>query len=274
MINLKQRLKISFLLFILVLFTAACSKKEKTEDYVAKVEKQTLTSLELDSALGDFSNRAMYKEEYINDWVEKEVLYQEAIKENVITDPNYISMIKRSERELARAKLIEKYLKDNPLNPTTEEVKNYFESYKSDFRLTDELYKLNIAYFINRESAVRFRNLLIESRWDNAIKTIKSDNTLIEEFANALLYSYQINPITFQRVVDNLLPNEVSIVFDSEPSKFVIVQFLEKYYRNSIPSFEFIQNIVRERYITLKQKELVKSYIESLISDYNVEIKR
>lgn len=274
MISLKLRLKISFFLLTLVLFTTSCTRKEQTEDYVAKVEEHTLTTAVLDSALGDYNNKSMYKEEFINDWVEKEVLYQEAIKENIIAEPNYISLVKRSERELAATLLIEKYLKNNPINPATDEIKKYFDVYKSDFRLTDDLYKLNLASFVNRESAIRFRNLLIESRWENTIKIIKSDNTLIEEFANKLFYSYQIKPLAFQKVVDNLLLNEVSIVFDSEPSKFTVVQFLEKYNRNSIPSFEFIQNIVRERFITVKRKELIKNYIESLISDYKVEIKR
>jgi len=274
MISLKLRLKISFFLLTLVLFTTSCTRKEQTEDYVAKVEEHTLTTAVLDSALGDYNNKSMYKEEFINDWVEKEVLYQEAIKENIIAEPNYISLVKRSERELAATLLIEKYLKNNPINPATDEIKKYFDVYKSDFRLTDDLYKLNLASFVNRESAIRFRNLLIESRWENTIKIIKSDNTLIEEFANKLFYSYQIKPLAFQKIVDNLLLNEVSIVFDSEPSKFTVVQFLEKYNRNSIPSFEFIQNIVRERFITVKRKELIKNYIESLISDYKVEIKR
>jgi hypothetical protein len=44
--------------------------------------------------------------------------------------------------------------------------------------------------------------------------------------------------------------------------------------KDDIPPFEVVQNLVRERYIIIKNKEVIRNYINQLIDDYDIEIKR
>ena len=71
-----------------------------------------------------------------------------------------------------------------------------------------------------------------------------------------------------------MMPGEISVVIETEENKFAVMQLEEKFNKGIIPPFEVIKEKVKERYQVIKNKEFIQNYIEELISDYDVEIKR
>lgn len=262
------------LIFFLIFLFVSCSKEEKQSKEIVRVKNVALTEDELNKALGEYSNKAKFREQYINEWIEREVLYQEAVEEGITNDKEYNSILERSKRELAAAMLINKILSENSFTPTVEELHKYYEMYKEDFRLFDESYRLNVIHFNNFDEAVRFRSILIESDWNKALNAFRGSSFITDIESNQLYYGYQIQPPSIIRIVSNLLPNEVSIVVETEPMKFTIVQLIEKFNKGDIPPFEAVQEKVKERYKILKNKEFIRQYIDQLIADYDIEIKR
>ncbi|MGK9367993.1 hypothetical protein ACSSWA_03750 [Melioribacter sp. Ez-97] len=256
----------------LLLFLAACEHKKETGNEVARIGDAVLTEEDIEKEIGKGAARSMYREQFINDWIEKEALYQKAIDEGVTESDDYIRLIENSKKELAGALLIEKYLKENPVVIEENELIDFYEKYKQDFALQQDAYLLNYISFNNAESAGEFRRILIESDWNRALNVFRDNKSIIENETGKLFYEYQITPIALNRIVKNLYENEVSVVTEVNPGKYAVVQYLKRYAKGTLPELRVVKNIVYERCKQYKQKEKIKEYIERLVME--TEIKR
>lgn len=272
--NLKTHSRISFVLLLIIFagICISCSDEQKSEKIVVKVNETTLTKSMLDSALASSANSAKLKEEFINEWIETEVLYQQAVKDGVLDDSEYLSLVNKSKKELAGILYIKKILAENEQLPTDEDVEKYFNDYKEDFKLKDDLYKLNFLRTDLFEKAVQARNRILESGWDKSKDFYRTDSSLV--FSSEVLYSTEIFSAIMLRVINSLMPKEVSIVLEIEPGKFTIVQLVEKYNAESIAPFEIEKVNAKNRLIVLRQKEFIKEHIKKLVGDHNLEIER
>ncbi|MEG8945913.1 peptidylprolyl isomerase [Rosettibacter firmus] len=275
---MKHLIKLSsnnlLILFFLFLFFYGCSKKEELPNEIVRINGNVLTEDDLKIALGEKANNAKLREQYINEWIEKEILFQKAIEEGITKDKEYNSILERTKKELAAAFLIEKILSENPISLTEDELRNYYESVVEDFRLVDDLYRINIIYFNNFDEAVKFRKILLESDWNKALNAFKGATSIISYETGNLYSGYQLQPVPLTRIISFMLPNEVSVVIEIEKNKYAVVQLIEKLEKGIIPPFEIVKEKVKEQFKTLKKKEFIQNYIQELISDYEIEIKR
>jgi hypothetical protein len=237
-----------------------------------RIDDAVLTEEDIEKEIGEGASRSMYREQFINDWIEKEVLYRKAIEEGVTESDNYVRLIDNSKKELAGAILIEKYLKENPVNIEENDLIDFYDKYKQDFVLQQDAYILNYISFNNSESAREFRRILIESDWNRALNVFRDNKSIIENETDKLFYDYQITPVALNRIVKNLYENEVSVVTEVNPGKFVVTQFLKKYEKGTLPEYRIVKDVVYERYRQYKQKVKIKEYIERLVME--TEIKR
>ncbi len=263
-----------FILALLAFIFYQCSKEEKDTKGVVQVNRAVLTEKDLDSALSDRKNQGRYREEYIQNWIETEVLYQEAVKNGILDDKNYQSIIEQSKKRLAASMFLDRELSENKIDPTNDELLKYFEDYSQDFRLNNDAYEVNIAVFNNFDKAVKFRSILMESDWNKSINAFRSDPSLIRESENNIVNSSILSPVSLSKVVSNLEVNEISLVVETEPSKFSVVQLLDKFSKGVIPPFNAVRNEVKEQYLVLKRKDFIRNFIDKLVEDHNIEIKR
>lgn len=274
MMNLKKLSKNSLLVpFLISLIFLSCSKEEKNEKNIAKVNDAVLTEDILNSMMNDSKNKAKLKDEIINQWIEDEVLFQEAEKEGITNEKEFQKILERSKKNLAISFLIKKYLDKNEIQIKDEELKKYYDENKNEFVLNDELYYLRIAKFENYESAIEFRKKLIETNWNianNYIKT-KTDKFQTKE---DLIYKKDLQPIQVVRIVNTMEINEISSIIDISNNEFIIINLMNKYSENTIPPFEAVKNLVKEKLTILKQKELIHNYLTELLSEHNLEIER
>jgi hypothetical protein len=276
MMSLKKHLNINncFGLLVCALVTFGCSKQEKQESYIAKVDNAVLTEAQLQNALTQDENKGKPRAEFINDWIETEILYKQAEKEGILKDEKYISLLERSKKHLAAALFIQKVIDESKIEVSEEEMNNYFEANKNDFKLIDDAFRINIIYFSDFDKAVFFRQALMESDWNKTLNNYSNEKTISGSETSKLIYIHQIQPVALLRIITNLQPGEVSIVLEIEPMKFAVVQLIERLDKNSIPQVEYVKNEIVSRISMLKKKELVRNYIDKLITDHNFEIVR
>lgn len=263
-----------FVICLFLLGVAGCSKGEKSDKYVAKVNESVLTEEQVNTGLLETQNKGKYRSEFINSWIENEILFQEAQKEGVTNEKEFNTTLDRSKKELAAAFLINKILADNNVEVKDEEVVKYYDESKNDLKLDDDAFRLNVAHFNDFDKAVQFRNKLIETDWINALNSFQNDQSLTASESAVLRYKYQVEPIILLKQLSDMQPNEVSAVLQIEPSYFTVVQVIDKLYKDSIPPLEYVQNEIKERLLVIKRREFVKNYIDKLISNHNLEIVR
>ena len=278
MMNCVKRLSnpINFAVIICIgsLSFAGCSKKETPDIYVAKVNDAVLTEEQIKSALSQDRNRGKYRSEFIHNWIENEILYQEAAKNGILEDKEFNSIVEQSKKEIAAAFFINKILAENKIEPTEDEMRKYYENNKEEFKLTDDLLRLNIINFSDFDKAVQFRNMAIETNWNSSLNKYRTESSILSNQAGQLLYKYQLQPLSLLRSLNGLQKDDVSLVIETEPSKFAVVQLTEKFNKDMIPSFDDAKEEVKERLTIIKRKDFLRLYIDKLITDHNLEIKR
>lgn len=265
-------LRINWLVIVGLLFIS-CSEDKKETNQLVKIGESVLTEEDVNNALGEFRNQSRLREEYINNWIEKELLFKEALKEGLLDSPEYKTLIEKNSREIAASLLISEYLKENSYEPSADELLEFYEKTKDDFLLSDDTYLFNIVDFGNFESAVKFRKILVESDWKKAINQFRGDPVMIKAESDVLMPLHKIGPVAKYKIVSNLLPGEISIILQTEPDKFTVVQLIDKYGKGLIPPYEIIEDQIKDRFLLLKNKEIIREYINKLIEDHDIDLK-
>ena len=268
----KTLTKIFFLAGVLAI--AACSKEQKKDDFIARVNESYLTREEFASLADTSKLNSAQKELLVKKWIYQEVLFQEAVKEGISKEEDYLNIIKKSSYQLAAAMLIEKYESSEEIDYSDNDLIEYFETEKNYFRLNTDSYQLNKVIFSNEDKAIKFRRLALDSDWKKAINVFVSDSSLITNVESDLIEENNIYPVQLSRIIKDFYPDEISIVIAEKPGYYSIVQLLNKYNKHSIPPFEIIKSKVGKRFTAEKKKLLVEDYLKDLYSQNEIEIKK
>ena len=275
MMNSKRHLKKHTKLFFCILaaiIIAGCGEEKKEAGYVARVNNSYLTKDEITRMIDTSSAGQFQKNEVIRNWINREILFQEAEKEGILKQNDFNRLLKNSEKELAGALLLNKKIKDRVIKIESVNLLKYFENNSSDFKVTGDSYLLNIIHFSNQDKAVEFRSLLLDSNWQKAMDNFYEDSTLLNSRDSVLLQEQDIQSVKVLRVVKRLYPPEISIVIPEREGYYTVVQILEKYPADSLPPFNVIRKEVEKRYLAKQKKELLEDYINELYSNNEIEI--
>ena len=273
MISLNKLLRNSFFLTALIgIFFFGCKKEPETKKFIARVNDAYLTEEDI-SELDSLFGRGFSRNEVIKKWIEKELLYQEAMKKGIADEDEFNRIINNSRRELASSMLLNLYLENNLKKPSNIELQEFYNVHKSEFQTEDNIYVFNSASFTNENAAIRFRAKLFETDWENVIENYEDDKSLIEYKTSSALSQTEIYPIQLLKLIEELDPGEVSIVIEENADKYSVVNLLQIYRRGSNPPFEIISNEVEARYIADKREQIFNKYIEELYSNNEIEIK-
>ncbi len=271
---LNRQIKFSVFFFSAMLSLAACSEKEKTDKYVAKVNDSYLTEEQIKAALSNEIYSGKTREDFINEWIQREVLYQQAVKEGILKDDLFKSLMENSEKELAATLFMNKMIDKEKYEPAEDEIKEYYEKHKDEFKLKDYAYRVNILYFSDFDKAVKFRNSAVESNWKNSSNMMKNDPSVYSNEEGAFMYRYQVEPQSLLRTLANLNNDEISVVLELGKSNYAVVQLLQEFEKDSLPPYELTKGEIKEKLIIIRKKEIIKTQIDKLIADHNLEIKR
>lgn len=262
--------KFFFVAFIVLIY--ACSKeKEHPDEYAAKVGDSYLTNTDIDSSLGSYKHNKKFRSEFIRQWIEKEVLYNEAIDEDIINDDEYIRLIGETKRELAGIKLIEKYFNENTFDFSEEDLNSYFYNNQDEFRKAETAYVINSACLKDELKAIDFRSSLMENGWIQTITSFNEDKSVLKMETAKVIYLSETSDVILSRMIEGLNKDEISIVFETVPGKFMVVQIVDVIQPNQTPDFKYIKNEVRDRFLMIQKKKLYQEYLEELYSKYEVE---
>ena len=276
-INLKKHLKRQSNLFLLILFTAVfftgCGKESPKKQYLARVNDSYFTNDDLDAIIDSGSGRNLYKNEIIREWINKELLYQEAKNSGILDNQSFQNLKANSDKELAVTFLVNQLFNEEKIKIEPAEVRDYYEENKDNFKLFHNAFLINLIQFNDEDKAIEFRKKAFENGWRSADKDISTDSSVIDIQNSRLVYEYELQPGGLVRILRELLPGEISIVVNDSTSNYYLVQLLKRYEKGSIPPFEIVKSLVRDRYIALKKEKFITNYIKELYSKNDIEVK-
>lgn len=258
---------------LLIIITAAlfngCGKKNTDGDFAARVNDVYLSNEEI----GLIENDAQ-KEEFIRNWINNELLFNEALKNGILESSEFNSALEKSKKELAKAFLLKLILSKENFKFETNELEEFYNKNKNDFLLANEAFLINKLSFNTEEKAILFRSTAIESDWNKALNIFKNDSSIKEEAASVMKFETELHPAVLLRVIKQLIPGEISIVLQKDSSLFSVVQLVQNFRSGEIPPFNEIKPIVELRYLTLKREQHLNNLLNELYSQNEIEIKK
>lgn len=269
---LNHKSSLTGLLFILFIFSG-CSRDKKETEYVARVNDSYLTKDELTAVSDGSGGQKFFKEEFIRNWINRELLYQQALKEGLLNEAKYLDLMKNSGKELAAVMMIEKMLSENLPVYKPEDVSKYFEQNPEIFKMKEKAYLINTAEFSDEDRAVMFRSAAVESDWNKALNFFNNDPSLKKQEMNKLLYQYDLQPLKLSRIINELYPGEISLIIPGEDGNFLVLELNSVLDEGTIPPYEIIKDEAEKRFIAAKKADILKSYYEDLYSSNEIDIK-
>ncbi|MFA8343449.1 MAG: hypothetical protein ACEPO8_10825 [Rhodothermaceae bacterium] len=263
----------SLLILLLAVSFNSCDKEVKQQNpddkIVVSAGKLKLTRSELKAIGLDEKNKLKSREELVKSWIDREVLYSEAVADSLIYLPEYKEIVEQSKKEIAAAFYLRTRLKEFVGDITSGDIENFYDIHSEEFRLTDNSYFIKRADFDSYDEARSFRKNIFRKGWKRAVELVnKTENN---SFSEELIAEHLIIPVKLQRLVKNLLNDEVSIILQTEPNRYSVVQLSRKFYKNQIPDLQYIYSKVKNRLIMIEKKKFVNELINDLYIKYKVE---
>jgi len=261
-----------YMVLFTAVFIAGCGKEPDKKDYVARVNDSFLTKNDLDEMSDTSFRNNFYKSELIRNWIDKELLYQEAVNEGIIDEEEFKRIINNSQRELAGVLLLKQVSDQYEFVYSKDDLEKFYQLYNDEFKLTDDAYLLNIAEFSNEDEAIDFRNSVLQNEWQKVIESVKYSDILKKQ-DNVLLSENEIYPLAVRNILQELNPKEVSIIINTDTTDYTIIQVIEKYTEGTIPPFELIKEKVEKRFVSLEKRKFINEYIKKLYAENDIEVK-
>jgi hypothetical protein len=275
-INLKKPLKIQSRIFVLILTAvvlSGCGKESAKKEFIARVNDSYLTQDKLSAIVDSGYGKNLYRDEIIRNWIDKELLYQEAQNSGILKDKEFLRVENESVRQLAVTFLVSKLFDDEQISIEPSDIKDYYEDNRDNFKLFHNAFLVNLIRFDDEDKAIEFRDNAFTKGWENALASFKSDSNIVSQEKSKLVYDYEIQPADLFRIIGALLPGEISIVINDGLGNYYVVQLLQRYDKGNIPPYEIIEELVSDRYIALKREQFIKKYVKELYSKNDIEVK-
>lgn len=276
MMNFQKLLKLKtdklLLLSLIILFTS-CSKEEKQKSYLAKVNDSYLTREELASLVDTSNLDASEKNALIKDWIYNELLYQKALDEGITDDDNFNNILQSSYKKLAIALLIQKIFNETEVEFKKSDLLEYYDKNQNYFNRPFETYLINHARFKDELTAIRFREIVLESNWEKATQFFDKNNSVIFSERGNLKELTEIYPVEVADAVKFLLPDEVSIVIRDKQMTYNVVQLKRKFNAFEVLPFDVIEKEVEKRFIDEQKSKQFENFLKELYSKSEIVIK-
>lgn len=258
--------------FLTAVFFLSCSEEKPKAGYLARVNDTYLSAEEFENLSKSSSLKGKFREEIIRQWIEKELLYQEAKSEGITDETEFKRIIENSRKELATSFLLKKIIDEASLNFETEDLKKFYENSKKLFTARQKTFLINKVEFEEEDQAIQFRTTAVESDWYKSINAFSGDSVFLSSVVNSLFTESDFFSARSLRLVNGLAANEISIVFENENNHYEVLQLLQSYEAGDLMPFEAVRNLVEAEYLAVKKEEIIDAYLKDLYSNNEIEI--
>ena len=266
-----------YALVLITVIVSSCEKREQKRGYLARVGDSYLTEEQVEGA-GDSSiiSSNTRLREYVSQWVNNELLYQEAKRQRVENSEDFQKLLSSTRKRLSIETMLEKELYQDSMEIPEDSISAYFESHLNDFLLQDDAIKLRMVAFATREPANSFRTKVVDcSLWEAALESLLNDSALQKSVlvnTNEKYFTqHTLYPTELWRVANNLGAKEISFPIRTQAGYYIIqpLAFLRRGLRADIA---LARDEIRQRLIIEHRRAQYNELLSHLRSKYEVEI--
>jgi len=256
-------------------FVFGCTPKGNTEgEVIAKVNNTEITK---EDFLREFSRIPEWakerfsdkqgKEQFLDELVKRELLYQEAEKIGISKDKEFLEKIEEYKRMTLLSILLKKEIEDKAV-VSEEEIKDYYDKNPKEFK-SDQVRASHILVETEDEAKNILQRIKKGEDFSKLAETTSKDKNSAARGGDLGFFGRGRMIPEFEDVAFNLKVGEVS-----EPVKsrfgYHIIKVTDKKEGNLLP-LENVKEKIRNKLTSEKQKRLFDSLLERLTKESKIE---
>jgi len=207
-----------------------------------------------------------HKKEIVDDWVENELLYQEALKRNIDEEPAIRRILETTKRNLLRNELLE-IIYSEIKDPGDVDLKRFFDDHHDYFILEGDEYKIRFALFDTETEARDFWRKVKEGESFSKLAQEISRTPEFNMGGEAGIVSEGIvEPAVWKeigRTVENLGLVKISNPFAVIDGWMCLIVD-EEYKQGTVLPFDAVRNEILDMYIFEKRQDKKDEFIRQL----------
>lgn len=261
--NLKFILPAAFLVLL-----AGCSRRVPEGRFLASADGNVLHMREIASHVDTSSAYAVRN--YVSHWVDEQLLYDEAKKLGLNESPQFNQRVKEFSMQLAITMLLNRKIYDVPVEPSRQEISDFYAHHRGEFLATDDIAYVNYAAFDSRSAAVSFRNAIVSgTAWSQAFGKIPAYAVL--EAKDSVYLKESGSTSAVWNVIRSLDPGKVSFPIRVDSLSY-IVEVMDKIRPGEQLPMSYAVPRIRERMTIEKREKMYSALIDSLRGVGNFQI--
>lgn len=264
-----------FFIFFATVILALAGCRGEENNYIVKVGESKLTAGMIDSALSaDVRDDIRYRQQYAQEWVRTEVLYQKALEEGYEKDERYQRQIHALGKQVLVQLFMEDEMKKN-LKIEPREVERFYKEHIREFSVQEDLVKAE--YFFSKDvQKIRaltrqFRSLsrLRKKDFMEIVQTVVGDSDIVgtTDFLPRGQFDERTARFLFQKSATDDVIGPLSAV----NGQLALWHVLEIRPKNTPRPIEEVAPEIEGRLIAIKRKQLSESIAKTLRAQASID---
>jgi len=265
---------------ILAVALVACSKKEAEQKgpYLAKIDNTTITQADFDrefKALPDYAQQiftdAEGREKFLNEIVNKEILYKEAMKKGFDKSPEFNKKMEDFKKLTLVSEVFEKEIMAKS-TVSDQDIKDYYDKNKESFVMATEIKASHILVKTEEEARKVLARLKKGEKFEAIARAVSLDTASAKNGGDVGFFKKGQMVPEFERAAASLKVGDISIPVKTQFG-YHIIKVTDK--KTGAPvEFEKVRDLISQKLSGEKQKEAFEAYIAELKKTYKVELNK
>ncbi len=267
------------LLCVFSVFYFGCSGQNKDveldETVYVTVNGEHLTESRLRSIVpGRFYDRltSEHKTNIIDEWIQNELLYQEAINAGIDRDPSIVRLLNQLKQQLLSNELLERRLSDIQ-KPTESVIRQYYRENEEVFRLQSNEYNVRYALFDNKTDANSFhRKVKRNESFSDLSREFSKDPSSQDGGNIGVVKEENVEPSVWEAIISTKTKYGLHKISDPftviDGWSCIIID--EMYETGTIKPYEYVRDLVYDMYIADKREDARQVFINELLAEAEI----
>lgn len=266
---------------VAVLALVSCSKKEAEVKgpYLAKVDNTVVTQADFDrefQALPDYAQQmfsdAAGKEKFLNEIINKELLYKEAVKKGLDKGQDHMKKVEEFKKLSLVSELFEKEI-ITKAKVSDQEAKDYYDKNRDDFIVATEIKASHILVKTEAEAQDVLSRLKKGEKFDAVAKAVSIDKGSAKNGGDLGFFKKGQMVPEFERAAAALKTGETTSAPVKSPFGYHIIKVTDKKTGEPIP-YDKVRDLVSQKLSGEKQKGVFDAYVAELKKTHKIEINK
>ena len=259
----------------------SCDRFEQpdTGSIVARVNDTVLTARDMQAEMQTVvlpAATSQMQQEWVQEWIQAELLYQEALRMELDNDPKLSRELQRMQRDYLANILLEQILSEDPPRVTDDEINTYYEEFKEEFIRQEPEFRVSVIVLQTENAAREVWRNLVRGRTDfgEMARTRSLDEISAQKDGDlGFLKRDDFSDSDFKEMVFAMKVGDLSRAVSTE-SGFYIIQVTDSHEAGSVQDLDEVRSQIVNRVLENRRRDKIKELMDGLRQKAVVEVDR